>query len=638
MIAFSNGGLLAERASELPDLTGARRLYLDFETTSGNPRVKSTNPWRNCAIAGACVTADDCAKAWYVPIGHNDARWNVDRDAATRWLANVLGSCGEWCNHNVKYDAQVAGNAGLPIPKRLVCTLTRAKIVDSDRGYGRGTYALDSLSKDWLRVDVSRYEERIKNHLRSACKNGSQDYGDVPADLLGEYGCQDALTARALLAYEEANTPEQCAGVAETETLLTRALVDMEREGLRVDKRELQITEFKLLREMLAIEEALERELGFAVRPHVPEDCHRVLCQAWGLPILSATDKGGASFDKDALVAYLAHPAVATSKDRTRLLDSLLRYREINTLCSLFVRKYQELAVDGTLHATYNQAVRTGRMSASEPNAQQLSKAAKRLVHPPPGHAFISADYSQVEFRIIVHYINNLAAITAYAADPDVDFHEWVAGMCGIDRDPAKNVNFAIGFGAGEPKVLAMLASNKKLVADLVAEAGGNQARFAQLARARAKKVFDDYHDTLSELRPTSRRAQRALINRGYVFNAYGRRRRLPRELARKAFNNIVQSSAADLMKERCVATAPAYCEELRALGVRQAASVHDEVLFVAPEEVASDPSTTDLIARLMEGVSVGFKVPIRVNVGVSARNWADAAAKENRVKISRVA
>ena len=100
---------------------------------------------------------------------------------------------------------------------------------------------------------------------------------------------------------------------------------------------------------------------------------------------------------------------------RTALIKVMQYYRKRNTLLTFFVRPYQEHQVNGLMHPDYNQAVRSGRMSCKRPNAQQLNKEAKEFVLPGEGRAFLSCDYSQVEFRLIVHYTRTIDAINAYA-------------------------------------------------------------------------------------------------------------------------------------------------------------------------------------------------------------------------------
>lgn len=627
MIKFANGGRLVQAVHELPDVH-AKQVFIDLETTSGGPKLTSLNPWHHCSIAGICITYDDCPTSWYIPIGHNDTRWNIDRDAVLRWANSI--TYDEWINHNVKYDAHVWANAGLRITGKLTDTMTLSKIIDSDR-VTKGGYGLKALSRTWL--NAPPYTDRVDAFVKGA---NTKDYGDCPADILGEYGCQDVITARSLYHYVMDKMPESCLGVCETECLLTPVLFDMERVGLHVNQTELKVAELKTLRRMFEIEQWLHEVTGEAIRPHVNNDCFDVLCNKYGLPILGRTDTGNPSFDKAALNLYLADPHVLEDKKLHQVIEGIIEYRKLNTLNSLFLEPYQEFAVGGIMHSSYNQAVRTGRMSCSSPNMQQLSKLAKTLVHPAPGYGFISADYSQVEFRLIIHYIENEAAIRAYAEDPDTDFHNWVAEMCGIPRRPAKNVNFAIGYGGGRNLILEMLSTNADLVSSLVAVAAGNHNRFKMLCRERAESVYRQYHSTLPELKRTSDAAARSARRKGFVFNAYGRHRHLNERMAHIAFNGVIQSSAADLMKERTVASSPRHDTFLRNHNVTQVASVHDETLFQAPLEVLNDPAVLTHIRNVLESPAVEFRVPIRVDIGTASTCWADCTSDENIVKLER--
>lgn len=595
-------------------MTGALQVYLDLETTSGDSKLDSLNPWHHCSIAGFCITVDDNPNAWYIPVGHNDKHWNLDQHVVITWLTEILVGCKMWINHNIKYDAHVLTNWGGFIPAQLVDTLTLAKIIDSDRY----TYGLKQLVKDWLGIE--QYDERVHAFLKGA---NSKDYGDVPADILGEYGCADALYVRELYRYIKAKMPVQCERVCATEIQLTSVLVDIERAGMHVDPQELQVTELQTLIEMSSLEQFLHEIAGQAICPTSNADCFDVLCNKFGLPILGRTEKNNPSFDKDALALYLTDPCVLDDSRLQSIVEMIIQYRKLSTFKGLFIEPYQKLHINGLLHPSYNQAIRTGRMSCSQPNMQQLSKRAKKLVHPAPGYVFISADYSQIEFRLIVHYIENTAAIAAYAKDPDTDFHTWVAEMCGISRQPAKSINFAIGFGGGRSLILHMLSTNVDLVSSLLEVANGNHIKFKQLCQEHAAKVYQQYHATLPELRSVSGAATRAVKTRGYIYNAYGRHRRLPPHMAHKAFNSVIQSSAADLMKECTVATSPRHDSFLRDHGVIQIASVHDETLFQAPIEVVNDPKISDHIRTVMESPTVDFRVPIRVSITTSATSWA---------------
>lgn len=616
---------MVQGTDELPRLEG-HDLYLDLETTSGDPKKKSVNPWRDCRIAGACVTSDDEKGSWYVPV-RGPGGDLIEEGAFTMWLQDVVDGHERWVNHNVKYDAHCAANEGVDVGSiEMVDTLTLAKVIDADRGM-KGGYGLSALSRDMLDRDISRYEGSLKTWLADA---KSRDYGDLPLDMIGEYGCEDVITNRLLHAHLDRGCPDRSRGVWDTEVQLTPVLFDMERAGMAVDPVELRKTQLRTMAKMLKLEELLHDAVGFPIRPHTSADCFELLCNKHGLPIVAWTDEGNPSFDKHALNQYSMHPIVATDPELSDVVGKLIEYRKLHTALTFFIEPYSELNVDGVLHPTYNQAVRTGRMSCSQPNAQQLNTFAKSMVHPRPGYVLLSADYSQVEFRIIVHYLRNERAMRAFAEDPWTDFHTWVADMCGVAREPAKNINFAMAFGGGKKRVLSMLSSDMSLMGDLMGRAGGDAALFDQLRNRRAVEVWEEYHGLLPELRVMSRRAAMLVKSRGHVFNAYGRRRQLPDSAAFRGFNTVVQGSAADLMKERTVATSPRHSAELRDLGVRQIASVHDETLFECPTESAD--AAVPIIAELMESPSVEFRVPIKVTVGISDRDWSRAGADDHVV------
>jgi len=156
---------------------------------------------------------------------------------------------------------------------------------------------------------------------------------------------------------------------------------------------------------------------------------------------------------------------------------------------------------------------------------------------------------------------------------------------------------------------------------------------FALLCNQRGEQVYKQYHDTLPTLRPTSNRAARNLELRSYVFNAYGRQRHLPLKASYRAFNTIIQSCAADVMKERTVAVAPRYNSWTREQGIVLTASVHDETLTNTPHEAAQEVRILRVFAEMLEDTSIKFRVPMRTSCGRSSKNWAHAGAKESAVK-----
>jgi DNA polymerase-1 len=315
----------------------------------------------------------------------------------------------------------------------------------------------------------------------------------------------------------------------------------------------------------------------------------------------------------------------------------MLEYRKLHTFTSLFTKPFRLLHINGLLHSSYKQTVKTGRMACSTPNMQQCMSWAKELIVCDEDEVIISADYSQIEFRVIVHYIQDAAAIAAYAADPFTDFHEWVAKVCNIHRKPAKTVNFLMGYGGGESRLVNQLMQVVELVGGILEAVekldlpdSEKKKRFAELAKLRGTEVYNTYHETLPGLKRTSRVACNRVYDRGYCVNKYGRRRHLPPQVAWRAFNTVCQGTAADLMKERLVALWKWLKKdhpEFQLIGV-----VHDEVVIRGPKALVTD-NMLDQICFILEDISVQLRVPIRTSLGVSESNWLDASNKgQNRL------
>jgi len=599
MIQYANGGVLIQELSELPSLAGAKNIFFDLETTSGDPKITSLNPWQNCSILGLCVTVDDCSQAYYIPVGHETG--NLAKSGVYYWIADILQKCDQWINHNIKYDVNIYINSTSHQPTcKLVDTLTLAKILDSDRF----RYGLKHLSKEWLEEDISQYESAMEPYLYR-----NKDYGKIPADIMAEYGAQDVLTNRRLFNYLRRRCPEECRQIWDMEILLTPALIDIEQEGLCIDTTELTSENYISLYKLLKLEAEIEKLIGSSMRPNANTDCFDLLCNQYGLPVLAYTEKGEPSFDKDALRQYLMYPGAP--KD---VIELCLKYRTLHTINSLFLEPWLRLQVNGKIHPQYKQTVRTGRMACGQPNIQQLNPTAKHLIHAKPEHHFISIDYAQIEFRLIVHYIQDQDAIEAYKQDPNTDFHLWMAKLCGIPRKPAKTVNFSVAYGAGQKTIVRQLANNMDLMEGLDANKNFNEA-----CQQRAQQVYAIYHSKLPGLKITSRAASQKARSRGYVFNAYGRRRHLPQQVAHIAFNSIIQSCAADVMKDRLVAVAPRYNDIVRNAGWTIVASVHDELVFQVPN---NSEDITEYIRKVLEAPVADFRVPIKVDIRDCGDRW----------------
>lgn len=624
-ITFSNGGILVEDESELPDLRG-KEMFLDMETTSFDKKFKSVNPWFKCWPLGIAIKVDS-GSAYYVPLNHAKGR-NLDPHRVQKWLINVINNVEVWINHNVKYDAQVLSvSFGVDTSKlKKHCTLDLAKILDSDRY----RHDLSTLSYDWLKEDITPFEEAFKPYLK-----GNQDYGLVPIDLMGEYACQDTMTEARLWKYIKARMPAECQRVCDTSSDLIDCFIDIEKNGMRINPTEVATKELIALNEMSTIQSKIKDIVGYTIEPHVNNDCFDVLCNHYGFPVLAWNESGNPSFDKHTLASYKSLPGANND-----LIDLMLAFRRLQTFTSVFTSKYRELHIDGLLHCSYKPTVRTGRMACAMPNMQQLMLEAKELIICNDDEVIIAADYSQIEFRIIAHYIQDAACIAAYQNDPWTDFHTWVKDMCHIHRTPAKTINFLMGYGGGKAKLIDSLIKVPELVHEIRTEIehldmveSQKLELFTARAKQRANEVYTTYHDTLPGLKRTARQAMNRTLEVGYCRNIYGRRRHLAAKAAHKAFNAVCQGSAADLMKDRLVYLwrwLLSHYPEIKLIGV-----VHDEVILRGPRQLISE-GLLDSICYILEDVDVALRVPIRTSLGLSDNNWLEASKTDTERKFCR--
>lgn len=649
MIRFDNGTILLEKDDPLPDLpTRIERLYLDFETTSRNRSLMSLNPWHNCWIAGVGVTWDSMPDAYYVPSLHWDERWNVSRERVIDWMFALLSISDVWVNHNVKYDYHACANDfGLEFGGKLSCAVVRAKLYHSDLKFAGG-YGLDNLSKIWLKEDITQYEKALAPYLHK-----NKDYGAIPADVMAPYCGQDVLTDRRLDKFLLANIPEETRHTELVEEKFTRVLVKMERRGLRVDPDMLRVERLHVLERLVWLGDSIKAEVGRDVLPTSNTDCFDVLVNQYGLPVIEWTDSGTPSFGKRTLQAY-----ADMVNAPTELINWFIDYREDSTFKGLFLETYEDLCLaDGDqhfLHANYNQRVTTGRLSCSDPNEQQLSKRAKRLILPRKGMSFLSADAAGIEFRVIAHYMKNPKLTAAYAADIDADYHQivadWVSKAFGgpFGRKPAKGLNFQNAFGGGKKACVSALATNREVVGslinrvdELIAEGkvppSQRDSVFKILATQTGEKIYNTYHGEFPEIKTVSKQAASICRQQGYVTNWYGVRRTLPLKFAHKAFNSLCQSSAAQFIKEQMVMLDEAY--EATNSGIGLVAQVHDDVLSEGPIEVMEDPRTVvDIVSCLEDmGTRRPLRVPIRFKFGTSRQSWYDTTGQDKSVPVEQL-
>jgi len=648
---------IVETESELPDFTGATNLYLDIETENNTEHLgedfaqySGLYPWKGDRIGSFSVTADDCPFVYYIPMRHTQGN-NINIDVCIKWLSDHLSSVRNWINHGVKFDAVFCHCDGVKILCELIDTLTLAKIHDSDR-FG---HKLKDLCRQWLKMPMSE-ELEITVALKAM---RTKNYMRVPIDIMGKYGCMDVFSNRLLYEFLVEHREPSVAPVWEQEQKLALVLFDMETTGMRTNLKELSKAKYYAMLKTLSTTERLSDFLGYEFT-NSNQCLTDLLLERLKLPVLRTIkekqasgrkkDTGRPTFDKDALKLYAIHPKVTNNTQAVGIIADLMEFRGEDQFIGLYCKAFEQLVdQDDLLHPRYNPVVRTGRMSCSMPNIQQQNKRSKQFLVPHEGYGFISNDYSQVEFRLIVHYIQDTAAIQAYNDDPNTDFHQWVMDLIGTtDRGSAKTVNFGACYGQGELGVTSQLAGNADVLKDInsildkqikdgeITEEDKNR-KFETMCRIRAESLYKTFHERLPGIKRTANKAAMLCKQRGWVKTAYGRRRHLPREQAYRAFNSVVQGTAMDLIKEAMIKLSPRYNDKSKKMGLLLSSNVHDEVLSMIEEDRLMDPEVHSHIMEQLENPSVQFSVPIKVGLGVSKKNWAEAAGDKTIIKNGKI-
>lgn len=615
--------VIIEDLKDLPWPKEIHSLYLDAETTSFDDASDGAfDPYATPARAcGWAVTWDDHPRAYYVPIRHRaPGSVNLPLQPTLEWLRHLVTTCDEWVNHNVKFDAHFLYADGVEFDSDLVCTVVLAKMLDSDK-FGHG---LKPLSREWLGLKMEDDTER-EAYLKGI---KSKDWGRTPVDLLGKYACMDVLANRKLYHYIMPQLPEDMGYLLSIERRLTPVLFDMERVGVMVDQRETMKRTRNAYVTMLERGDDIKRLTD--VEFIDSNECFfEILCNRLGLPVLGWTKGGDPSFDAELLELYVGHPKVVTNAKAAQVLPILKELRDTGRLIGLFLEPFARLSqMDGRLHANFNQLVRTGRTSCSNPNLQQASKFASELIVPGEGRSFMCGDGNQMEFRIIVHYCGIEKAIAAYRDNPETDFHQFTTDMMlqlikGIDRAAGKQTNFMVSYGGGKKKITQTLMANPDVMRML--PAGLSPEEYERHARIAASAIYTAYHEAMPEIKRTSQYATDLCRQRGFIRNKYGRRRHLPNTHAHKAFNAMIQGCASDIAKERMVEMSPRHNRYWRERDARMLINKHDEIVVDCPTEVLDDPGTMRQFKHDLEDVKIEFDVPIVFDTKSSPKNWREA-------------
>jgi len=578
-------------------LKTAGAFVLDVETTSTDPMAAE--------LVGLAFAVQPGAP-YYVPVGHAQGR-NLELDKVLEGLRPVLADEKlAKCGHNIKYDRTVLVRHGCPLEGIVFDTMVASYLIDPSAR----RHNLDLVSLEYLGQRKIPLQDLIGKG------KAQKSFAEVPQKDAAEYAGEDADCTLRLwhLMRDRLQQMDLEELFHRVEMPLVSVLSEMEMAGVQLDADFLRRMSADMEKELDTLVGEIYRMAGEEFNINSPKQLSHILFEKLELPVIRRT-KTGFSTDENVLEELSReHP----------LPRKLLDYRQLMKLKSTYVDALPRMVdpLTGRIHTSFNQTVTaTGRLSSSEPNLQNIpirtefSKTIRKaFVAPDRRHVILSADYSQIELRIMAHLSGDEALLEAFRRDADVHTSTAAAvfGMPPEEITPelrrqAKAVNFGIIYGMS-PYGLA---------------------RQLEISPQEAGRFIDSYFELYPRVREYMERTVEEARERGYVTTLLGRRRYLSElqsdqaQVAafarRTAINTPIQGTAADLIKLAMIRIQEAIGEG--GLSARMIIQIHDELVFEVPDKELDRVGS--LVRSHMEN-ALELSVPIKVDMG-SGRTWYEA-------------
>ena len=390
----------------------------------------------------------------------------------------------------------------------------------------------------------------------------------------------------------------------------TPVLLALERRGvpIDVDRVNSSLQQFTVMKQQVS--EKIQELVGFEVNTRSGKQLQNAF-ESLGLDVQYNKETGNPSFNKEILEAM-----------DEQLSELILDERSYGTMINTFLSRFLvHIRNDGRIHCDFNQTrtddygVITGRLSASNPNLTQIPKRNKKKASQvrytfkaPDNSVWISADWKQFEFRMFANYSGDRLLIQEFNANPDADYHQMIADLTGLDRNPyAKQLNLGLVFGMGMglmAKKCGLPYSTRVMDGKQVCVAGGA-----------AKQVFEKYHTKLPTVRKMLKKAERVATVRGYIKTMFGRQISFPnKNQTYKAGGYVFQGSSADIMKKKLIE----FERQFKNSETQLVLPVHDEFNFI---EWGDPEKTKKTITEIMQDVPE-LAIPVRCDIGVAGDWW----------------
>jgi len=584
----------------LAAIDGADLIALDTETTSLDPM--------QARIVGVSLSITP-GHACYIPLGHRytGAPDQLDRADVLRRLAPWLADPSKKkLGQNLKYDQHALANDNLALAGVAHDTLLESYVLESHKPHD-----MDNLAWRHLNLKTISYDEVTGKGANRI------PFEQVAVERATEYSAEDAdvtLRLHRTLHPPIAADPKLDHIYAQIEMPVREVLFRMERNGILIDANLLAKQSRELGERVMALEQQAHQLAGQPFNLGSPKQLGEILFQRMSLPVVRKTATGQPSTDEDVLQELAANYP---------LPKILLDHRSVSKLKSTYTDKLPLMvnARTGRVHTTFSQGTAvTGRLASTDPNLQNIpvrtaeGRRIREAFIAPPGHVLVSADYSQIELRIMAHLSEDPALLKAFQEGQDI--HRATAGeifsvspeeVTTDQRRYIKAVNFGLIYGMGAFGLAQQLG----------------------IERAAAQQFIDRYFARYPGVAQYMQRTRQLAREHGYVETVFGRRLWLPDIKAaggprrsgaeRAAINAPMQGTAADLIKLAMIAVQKWIDREQ--LSTMLLLQVHDELVLEVP--AAEVARVTRELPGLMTGVAE-LRAPLVVDVGVGP-NWDQA-------------
>jgi DNA polymerase I len=547
-------------------------------------------------------------EAAYIPLKHAgpDAPEQLPLDEVLAKLRPWLENAAKHkLGQHIKYDRHVFANHGIEVQGYVHDTMLQSYVLEVHKPHG-----LSSLADRHLGRSGISYED--------LCGKGAHQipFAQVAVEKAAEYSCEDSdqtLDVYRVL-WPQLEADAKLRYIYELEIASSETLYRIERNGVLIDAPTLAKQSHELGQRIFALEQEAYEIAGQPFNLSSPKQLGEIFFDKLGLPVIKKTATGARSTDEEVL-EKLAEDFPLPAK--------ILEHRSLMKLKGTYTDKLAQLALPrtGRVHTHYAQAVAvTGRLSSNDPNLQNIpirtaeGRKVREAFVAPAGSVIASADYSQIELRIMAHLSDDAALLRAFHEGHDVHrataaevFGITPAEVSNEQRRYAKTINFGLIYGMGTFGLAKSLG----------------------IENAAAKTYIDRYFARFSGVKQYMDDTRALAKQQGYVETVFGRKLVLPdiqnakgaklAALERQAINAPMQGTAADLIKLAMVSVQKALDDQGRA--TKMIMQVHDELVFEVPE--AELDWVRVEVPRLMAEVAQ-LKVPLLAEIGVGP-NWEQA-------------